>query len=1200
MHKPKAVVRMTQAVVARYLGVAALLAIFGAAGSGVRAQSVNTAQQPDYSDVNDILEGRRTLVTINDLVLGGLVLKTSDGTNIKDSDIYTLPNLPPKDAISEVLVRMFDSGHDTLVHLIGPLFITPGFVDAVDPVSNNIQGRLAVYQLPNDEFQGASLATGDFKGDGFNEVVIASKSGVRVVGAVDPEDSSKGIFSGPVWKADDYKGSNANLSVAVGDFAGDGQHEVALSYGSSDKTRTLLVILTVDPKTLTLKYKSELLLVLHGPTFATGVSLAAGRFGTTLHDQLAVGVYAYKQIEPQHRLEIRSFDFDSSLQPIQKDAVATDFPSGGEVVLENGRFNPVSPYDQAAIKYDLGRGAVRLGIASFDNTLKIRLPAFTVAPVSCSKPGLAVGNFSRTEPVPQDPSKTQLSFTLQLAIKTDNCAGRDVGLNIFNVNPPKTADGEFTVDPKQAFTKTTNDATWLSFLNAAIVAGDIQGRSFVLGQPTKVVIQETAQPSVIAAMPPMHVDFTAPAGSKDPTILNLSAIPDKFRTVYDTSETKTNQSSTTNTTSWSFGATQSLETSVEIGSVEDGFGAKAGVAVRAAQESKGFAEREHGVYESQKFDASVATGLSDLLWFTESRFNIYVYPVIGKTVCPSTKLDCKDSEKVPLTIQFSAPDQFGTQRADGNLVPWYQPPWEPGNVFSYPATHQQLQEIVRDIDELSDAQTSRTDSSTATEKASWTKEVTDGATSGVDQNYSFAAEFSVAGACCGRLVSGSFSAELGLSGSTGFSDLNKSITAVGKSAGIGVEKPGSFALPTNYNYPFTPYIFGQKKPGSVFDDEPLDSDVQTFGLLRTAFVADPARNDAGTWWRQAYRSAPDVALNHPSRWNWRQVAVENPLPPNCLNVGFGGTNMDCLDFSPARPDDLWDSNFHVMRGFFISNAQNPGKGPQLTTATAGDKLTLQARVYNYSFAPMPSGSGVHVRFYVQRLDKDRHTFIGDSMLVNDADVVLSPIPPFSDDDGAPLNWVLASTTFDTSSFENSYIVFWVVVWIEDANGNLVPETARHGLKKVPGVLTSLADVPIQQYSNNVGFYNSEFFVFPKQSALEIAPRNGEPAAIDIGKVELSANRILAGQTLDVSAELSATKNSASGVTAFFYDGDPDAGGTMIGLERSPYIGENDTYQVMTPYYARACGKHQLFVVVNKDTPAEVVRRSSSVIVDCAH
>ncbi|MFI5143698.1 MAG: hypothetical protein ACHQHM_06705, partial [Thermoanaerobaculales bacterium] len=41
-------------------------------------------------------------------------------------------------------------------------------------------------------------------------------------------------------------------------------------------------------------------------------------------------------------------------------------------------------------------------------------------------------------------------------------------------------------------------------------------------------------------------------------------------------------------------------------------------------------------------------------------------------------------------------------------------------------------------------------------------------------------------------------------------------------------------------------------------------------------------------------------------------------------------------------------------GFFISNASSPGQGPQLESAKAGDVLTLQARVYNYSFTKMPT------------------------------------------------------------------------------------------------------------------------------------------------------------------------------------------------------------------------------------------------------
>ena len=119
-----------------------------------------------------------------------------------------------------------------------------------------------------------------------------------------------------------------------------------------------------------------------------------------------------------------------------------------------------------------------------------------------------------------------------------------------------------------------------------IVTGDVQGRSLILGEPTKLVIRDTAQPSVIAAMPPMHVDFVRPSGGEQPTLLNLSAIPSGFRTVYETSETNTAQSSATNTSSWSFGAEVNVGASVEIGSVESGLGLEVGATARQPRTSK--------------------------------------------------------------------------------------------------------------------------------------------------------------------------------------------------------------------------------------------------------------------------------------------------------------------------------------------------------------------------------------------------------------------------------------------------------------------------------------------------------------------------------------------------------------------------------------------------------------------------------------
>jgi hypothetical protein len=100
----------------------------------------------------------------------------------------------------------------------------------------------------------------------------------------------------------------------------------------------------------------------------------------------------------------------------------------------------------------------------------------------------------------------------------------------------------------------------------------------------------------------------------------------------------------------------------------------------------------------------------------------------------------------------------------------------------------------------------------------------------------------------------------------------------------------------------------------------------------------------------------------------------------------------------------------------------------LEQANAGDVLTLQARVYNYSLAPMPTGSQVHVRFYFQPMNGTVPA--GDSVLIGEQE--LDPIPPFNDDANASPNWVLASTTFDTSQCDqtkngDAYVMFWVVV-----------------------------------------------------------------------------------------------------------------------------------------------------------------------------
>jgi len=69
---------------------------------------------------------------------------------------------------------------------------------------------------------------------------------------------------------------------------------------------------------------------------------------------------------------------------------------------------------------------------------------------------------------------------------------------------------------------------------------------------------------------------------------------------------------------------------------------------------------------------------------------------------------------------------------------------------------------------------------------------------------------------------------------------------------------------------------------------------------------------------------------------------------------------------------------------------------------------------------------------------------------------------------------------------NVKMVFWVVVWIQDTNGNPVPEMDDHGLTAIPGpAITQITQVATQDHSNNVGMY-------PVHHFFQILPADAPP------------------------------------------------------------------------------------------------------------
>ncbi|MBV8452013.1 MAG: hypothetical protein JOZ29_07020, partial [Deltaproteobacteria bacterium] len=781
-------------------------------------------------------------------------------------------------------------------------------------------------------------------------------------------------------------------------------------------------------------------------------------------------------------------------------------------------------------------------------------------------------------------------------------------VNIYNVDPTT-----FGIGGGSGYSLPEVDD---SYFDRSIVATDIQGRSAVLGAPTKVTIDNT-RPTVITVAPPMHIDYITPVGGSKPEVLNLSYIPDGFNTSYQLTQQSKTGASTTHKMSWSAGVDESISRSYQIGDPDQGMGGRVGLAFHAAQDFIGSSEANGSNFSSTEFDVSAGTRTADSVFYDDSRLNIWVYPVLGQKACPAlpnnAPNNCPADQQLPLTIQFSGPDQIDTGNVSADLVSWYQPPWEFGNVFSYPATKEQLALIYPDLaaTQLSSNQTFYTDTSTKKFQANWASGSTQGLTASFARDFSFSLEGTlVASVGVGDISTAKTTASLKVSGSYGLEDLQTNTASMKASNGIGIQAVGLFRDPGNYAYAVTPVILGNPPPTGIGDStQPPAADIQTIGPLKTAFVADPLANSAGAWWTGAYSSAPDVALNHSSRWILTEPGLSNPIPDNCANTGTGASQMDCADIAPYIPDseNLWVCEFCRINGFFITSADKPGAGPQLGFATAGDKLDLGVRVYNYSLAPMPDGTEVHLRFYGMLWDTSSNTPIGDSFQIGNEDTKLGAIPPFSDSPGAPLNWVIAHTPapFDTTPYSGKSLVFWVVVWMQDANGNLVPEIEGHGLTSVPGALKSLADVPVEMakdtqgnptsYSNNVGLYHSVFYVQPPPNELALAAlRPSNPAEITLAGVSAAKEHIRPGEVDIITAVLKAGPNGATDLKVYFYDGDPGNGGKLIALENAS-VQRNSTTKVSIPYHAPTDGVHRIWALVNKGKQYQTEGHTDTII-----
>ncbi|WP_446742239.1 hypothetical protein [Silvibacterium acidisoli] len=1171
---------------------------------------------------------------------GGNLL-TTDST-ITQQTLSGVANLIPATNVVTLRGRLFNVDHDqilstamteSLTGQLVPLVKLEGTLDASIPLPS---ASLLTVLNGSPTLYGA---TADFLGNGYDQMVVlgveSGKLNLQALAGYDPFIPGDGIIAGSAYTVLD---GSPVLAVTAGVFVDpsaatprpaaqlavltQGNNSLVVTFYSVDPT--LNITLTGQQLTLTLPTNPAAIL--------SPIAIAAGRFSGGTHDQLAIAYPVASGPSPLASVAITTVDFDQTApnqgKAFQGASTNTGFqlstaPSAGTLYsavlyLAKGKFNWFGSSDQLAVSVGTdGKSAASIGVMSFDSSLNGTMGSSLILSPNTCHFGLVAGNFDSMQNGQPDPN-------LQLADVATACGlPTQVGpfnANIYNVDPETFA---VTVLNTTSISNTVGfgPATGLGAQALSLVAGDEQARSLALGPPEEVVVPGHIQPDTILQLPPMHVDWIAPPSGGQPAIFNVSVFPSTYNSAYSFSDSSGGSVSRSATTSYTFGSKTSANEKISYG--VPGLG---GVSVQAQQAvsqlHQNTVAKKYNTYSGASTTFTLKTEFDDVVAATTTQFNIYSYRVLGQCVAgdgPSIE-GCADGT-VPLYVQFSGPDNVQYDDAElGAGLEWYQPVQEPGNIFSYPATADQFAGNLgggTTLQTLSGTPSAWNPQVIQTVSSNWANNGSSSVSSGSTSSHTFDSSFSVSGNASfdgfGASASGSFD----YNDSSSLSTLNQSTSTLSDSTGISLATglSGS-AINTNTIYQGQQLIYGQNPQTTFQTDATPATTVQASGFIASGYLVDmmsTGGTQSGLWWQQAY-NVPDIALNHPARWAQNPPSGVNSQEVQ-FNCPYGYASVlsspptPCASATPTYepPKGYQDDSFYQIKGLFITPG-GTSNGPQIQSTTLGSTVNLRLRVYNYSVQNFPANSTLHVQFYAQPWASAQFVpnandatqfapavFIGNGTTASGG--TLTPPPAFcggalnngsdpcttqSGDETS--NWEFAYATWDTSKggvTANSTWKFWAVVWVEDSNGNLVAELPGHGLTALPpanGQYNSLADVPIEIYSNNLGFYNQAFTVLPVPSLASTGSSSTASKQLKLGTIAtrsgVSAMRYVPTTIL---APHTASGDHIDSLITQYYDGSPKRGGTLFDTQQIPRVVPGQTYTDNALFRPKTCGLHHIFV-----------------------
>ncbi|GJM14895.1 MAG: hypothetical protein DHS20C13_02220 [Thermodesulfobacteriota bacterium] len=762
-----------------------------------------------------------------------------------------------------------------------------------------------------------------------------------------------------------------------------------------------------------------------------------------------------------------------------------------------------------------------------------------------------------------------------------------------------------------------------SYMN--LEAGDLQGRSLLLGDPTKVVVKNHLQPAVVIKSPPMHVTTLAPplgtdnnVNPSDNTVIGniITAFPSLFNAEYGIDSTMEETFNQKNTTSYTISTQEGTEAKVSYG-VPDSSGVSAKLSETTEQVHDNAVSQKFNKYTLAMNDQSLEQRFEDSMFSVQNRLNVWSYPVIGpngqECVLCSNASNCPgiggcSAGEAPVIVNISAPDMITVAAGSTVNLEWYQPPEVPGNVLTYPWTFAQLEQQFPGLLPLSDQtpEIEQTGTSNLPLEVMWTVENSNTMSYDSSVQHSFDTSLSVS---ANSEIFPGFGVDVGAdfdyNSSNSFSTLFESENSSSQTQGFTINK-NSIPNANAVEYPFRYYIFGQTVTLGTEQSVPqTPNNFPVTGPLYLGFEANTAsaseQNPVGPWWATTYQtSSPDIALNLPAQWDW----ITNEGVPD-----------DPKQFRFLKQSDT-SGLFYFMKSFFAVPTDGtegtcpssvPGSGvfdlgPQQTVFADGDNVLLCLRVYNLSLSDFPAGSQPKVRVYRREWDYNTGAFAAesDSILVDEINLPQIPkagAPDFGNQNSSDApNWVYAGTVLDTSGISSegdTYWKFWAVTWIETSEGSLLNELSDLGLSSLPrpdlGAHTSVSAEP---FSNNVGLYNqvykitedNDFDENPELSTAQSADLSARGVGDPISILSLNAGPldVIPGDRTGLDLIINNSDLYPHNVLLLYYDSDPDLGGQLFDMEFLPQVPAEDTFRVKNSYLPRSCGLHSLFVLMFAD------------------